>query len=147
MNTFDDERFATLEQEIDQLTKQAGLTDAQGNVLGFALAHAVAERMRQHIKWGEQNWPDFPPGLAGPSVNHYYGLPSEEDAKAACQGHFARREGTYGDILLEEVAEAFSAPTPPLLRGELIQVAAVALAWVEKLDREAEATTPAEVAA
>lgn len=38
-------------------------------------------------------------------------------------------------ILREEVAEAFAETDPVALRGELVQVAAVAVAWAEAIDR------------
>lgn len=50
---------------------------------------------------------------------------------------------TWESILLEEVYEALAAPTPAARRAELVQVAAVALRWIEKVDS---AVTPAECA-
>ena len=43
---------------------------------------------------------------------------------------------------MEEVAEAFEEHDPARLRSELVQVAAVAVAWVEKIDRDARNATP-----
>lgn len=113
---------------------------------------AVAkERVRQDRKWGVQNHPDG----TGPVVPHLYDLPTDIDddtavrftyaddfenwARAACEHRFAAGEGTFADILLEEVAEVLATADPTHLRVELIQVAAVAVAWVEKLDRERQA--------
>jgi hypothetical protein len=42
---------------------------------------------------------------------------------------------TWRDILLEEVYEAFAETDSDRLREELIQVAAVALSWVDAIDR------------
>ncbi|HYF53037.1 MAG TPA: hypothetical protein VEA41_02135 [Salinarimonas sp.] len=42
---------------------------------------------------------------------------------------------TYSQILAEEVAEALAESDPMLLRAELVQVAAVAVQWVEAIDR------------
>ena len=44
---------------------------------------------------------------------------------------------TYRDIFLEEVFEAMAEHNPDKLRAELIQCAAVAIAWAEKIDRDA----------
>jgi hypothetical protein len=41
------------------------------------------------------------------------------------------------DILEEEVAEAAAESDPAKLRAELVQVAAVAVAWIEAIDRRA----------
>ena len=50
-------------------------------------------------------------------------------------------EVTWGDILLEEVAEAFEERDDPAkLREELIQVAAMAVAWIRALDHQSEVT-------
>ena len=49
----------------------------------------------------------------------------------------SRGELTYGAVLLEEVCEAYAEDDPAKVRAELIQVAAVAVAMVEKIDREA----------
>lgn len=38
-------------------------------------------------------------------------------------------------MLLEEVAEAFAESDDARLRAELVQVAAVAQAWIESIDR------------
>lgn len=86
------------------------------------------ERARQDAMWGEQNHPN---GTGRP------GDKAEADfARAACEGAFESGRGTYRDILLEEVAEAFAESSPHALREELVQVAAVAVAWVEKIDRD-----------
>ncbi len=54
--------------------------------------------------------------------------------KARCQGNFPA-EDNYCDILLEEVFEALAEDDPAALRTELVQVAAVAVQWIEAIDR------------
>lgn len=104
------------------------LTSAQWSAVDDVLDEVHTEREAQHFKWGEQNHPD--------------GTGSEQDRRSAedwryvCQRNFRNGVGTYRDILQEEVAEAFAESDKTKLREELIQVAAVATAWVEKLDRE-----------
>jgi hypothetical protein len=101
-----------------------------GRELGPAprvLGEIVAERTRQDVRWGEQNHPD------GTAI-------TGDDERAAsarhtCQSMAARGEVTWRDILWEEVAEALAESDPARLRAELIQVAAVAAAWVEAIDR------------
>jgi hypothetical protein len=61
----------------------------------------------------------------------------------ACQ---SAADGGYLDwlhILREEVAEAFAESDPAKLRAELVQVAAVAVNWVEAIDRRAARTETA----
>ena len=105
--------------------------DAIVRTLGV-LPEIAAERERQDERWGEQNHPDGTgPGFA-------------IDAKRARHNcNLAASLGlvSYRDILNEEVFEAFAESDPDKLRHELVQVAAVAVAWIEKLDRERAAST------
>lgn len=91
------------------------------------LAEIRAERGRQDDKWGEQNWPD---GTGGPIWEA-----EAMAAKAATDANAQNGSTTYGDILIEEVYEAMAESDAARLREELIQVAAVAAAWVESIDR------------
>lgn len=95
------------------------------------LTEVLAERIRQDEKWGEQNHPDIYQAL-------WYPAPKSDEAKALCDVRAKARQISYTDILLEELAEAVDearAGNKQLLRDELIQVAAVSVAWIEKLDR------------
>ncbi|QDQ93726.1 hypothetical protein FND50_25185 [Rhodococcus sp. WB9] len=87
-----------------------------------------AERARQDEKWGEQNHFDG----TGPGYQKH-----AEAARQRCQNAAALGLVSFKDILDEEVNEAYAEDDSAKLRAELIQVAAVAVAWVEKLDREA----------
>jgi hypothetical protein len=91
----------------------------------------VAERIRQDIKWGEQNHPDGTGDEPGSRIR----VRQAEHAREVCQTHATEGTVTWLDILREEVAEAFAETDPANLREELIQVAAVATAWVEAIDR------------
>lgn len=102
------------------------------------LADIAAERRRQDEKWGEQNHPNG----TGPDVAYIGGKPNTVQADVARDfTDWATEHGrlTYADILTEEFFEALAEDDPAKLREELIQVAAVAAAWVEKIDREAQA--------
>ncbi|MEU8723550.1 hypothetical protein [Streptomyces antimycoticus] len=93
----------------------------------FAEVHA--ERRRQDEKWGEQNHPD------GTGSTHQRDVANS--ARAWCKDAFGSGYGTWSDVLAEEVAEANAERDPARLRAELVQVAAVAAAWVEAIDRRA----------
>lgn len=102
------------------------------------LAEVRKERHRQDQKWGEQNHPDG----TGPDVGWIPGLPVTATDLQAFFKHrvdtaAAAGDSTFRGILLEEVAEAFAEHEPECLRTELIQVAAVAVQWVEAIDRRA----------
>lgn len=107
------------------------------------LAEVAAERQRQDAKWGEQNHPDGTgvswPEMVIPAFGWSSTLqPAHQAAHLArktCQRAAKDGRCTWLAIALEEVAEAFAETDPARLRAELIQVAAVAVAWVEAIDR------------
>lgn len=85
-----------------------------------------SERESQDAKWGEQNHPD------GTSEDYTF------NAFIAKQGYKAASihgQLTWRHILTEEFYEALAETDPVKLRAELIQVAAVAVAWIEAIDR------------
>jgi hypothetical protein len=89
------------------------------------------ERARQDAKWGEQNHPNGTGDEPGSRLR----AKQADHAREVCQKHAADGTVTWLDILREELAEAFAESDPVNLRSELIQVAAVAVAWVEAIDR------------
>ena len=94
------------------------------------LEEVSRERVAQQAKWGEQNHPD------GTGLPHAAHKPIR--AQRDCEAAFANGRGTWRHILIEEVAEAEAESDRTRLREELIQVAAVAVAWVEAIDRRRE---------
>lgn len=100
------------------------------------------ERFRQESLWGQQNHPDGTgPYILGDLVvdgRHRYATGLERWARRRCDSEHAEGRGTYEQILTEEWAEAVACGDPIRLRGELVQLAAVAAAWVEKIDRDLE---------
>lgn len=95
--------------------------------INWPLVDVAAGRRRQDDKWGEQNHPD---GTGGA----WFGAMAErkrDDADTAAAKGFL----TWRHILAEEVYEALAETDPAKLREELIQVAAVAVSWVEAIDR------------
>jgi|GEM_PF-1363357 len=119
-------------------------TPAQAVDLGPSqpvLAEIAQERARQEAKWGQQNHVDWTPtsaatDLAGAwpaGVGDHFKFITDYKARGA-EGH---RLG-YFDILMEEVAEAHDEArdgNTKATRAELVQVAAVAVAWIECIDR------------
>lgn len=103
--------------------------EARGMPLLKALAHVAEERDRQDAKWGEQNYPN---GTGDVQLQDKAKLQRGKTTRLFRQG-----AGTWRDILEEEVAEALAESDPALLREELVQVAAVAVAWIEAIDRRA----------
>lgn len=93
------------------------------------LAQIQGERVRQVKKWGAQRHPD------GTDPAQYGKL--LERTRERCEAERAQMVGvgpTWAAIMLEEVMEAFCETDPAKLRAELIQVAAVAAAWVQDID-------------
>lgn len=110
------------------------------------LLDLIRERGAQDKKWGEQNHASFDPvlsswdgGAPAERMANEYEIPGEARAKFLCQKAFAEGQGTWMHILVEEIAEACgSYDKPDKLREELVQVAAVVVAWIEMLDRKKE---------
>lgn len=96
------------------------------------LTEVAEERARQDARWGEQNHPD--------GTGNRYGLsavpePAADFARQRCDAAFERGAGCWEHILYEEFCEAMAEDDPERLRNELLQVAAVAVHWIEALDR------------
>lgn len=116
----------------------------------------LAERERQDAKWGEQNHLDGTGPNSQPlrGISDLYVVAAKEQftgeeyadelsvvARQECKsrGKLPTLPDTWTAILLEEVFEALAESELDALRTELIQVAAVALQWVEAIDRRVEA--------
>lgn len=133
---------------------------------GHELIEVMLERIAQHRKWGEQNHPnaadletvrEFTGSRASPdadaaaiTVLRSYGIPSANEARDMCEGAAKGGHVTWLHILLEEVCEAAQVAAfadfndhrdgrreqLEELRVELLQVAAVAVAWAEAVARQ-----------
>lgn len=111
-----------------------------------------AERVRQHERFGEEAHPDVDRALTdrvgGCSVME---MAMEYEIPTAGRARFNRNHAgkigqtTWAHVAVEEMAEAVEAAgeaqqgRAPLatLRAELVQLAAVAVAWIEAIDRRA----------
>ncbi len=93
----------------------------------LVLEEVLAERSRQDEKWGTQDHPN--------GTNNVFKLAADA-ARCECELSFADGRGTWFDILREEFYEAMAEEDPKNLRTELIQTAAVCVAWVEAIDRK-----------
>lgn len=100
------------------------------------------ERERQNRKWGEQNHPSFDQvllnrkGSCTPQrMAEHYEIPTPTRARFLCETAFNKGEGTWMHILQEEVSELLEADSHEKLKEELVQIAAVAMAWAECIDR------------
>lgn len=103
------------------------------------LLHKVGEEMgRQVAKWGH---PDhlsyFLPDVFDVCGAQGIDL-STEFAKALCDERLGAAECSWQDILNEEVMEARDEAitgNTEALKVELVQIAAVALSWIESIER------------
>ncbi|MFI9200197.1 hypothetical protein [Streptomyces sp. NPDC053048] len=117
--------------------------------LGRIAAEIDAERVRQDAHFGEQNHPDIDPRDIGVVTQHYYAsradiwkdVNKERATPAVTPGRCTQHPDTphthtaWDGVLLEEVYEALAEGNPEKLRAELVQVAAVACAWIAAIDR------------
>lgn len=120
--------------------------DGRTAVERAVLSGVDQERTRQDAKWGEQNHLNtFADGgvLAEAETYAYYAERAQEwKRENAARVEHLNAEGMPSDrncawdgILLEEVYEALAEADPARRRTELVQVAAVAVNWVEAIDR------------
>ncbi len=98
------------------------------HTLAWALEDIAKERARQDEKFPLQRLPH------GTSVGY---LSLADMARALCDRKAAEGTLTWQDILAEETLEAYSETDPVKLREELVQVAAVAVRWIEQIDADA----------
>lgn len=104
------------------------------------------ERTRQDAKWGEQNHTDY---TATPSrmYDHTAGMTQGEVYKRITDAKAKAGILSFFDILTEEVYEAHDEAlksNADELRTELIQVAAVAVSWIEAIDRRHKPSSESE---
>lgn len=109
------------------------------------LSEVLAERIRQDGQFGEQNHPDLSGAPeAQCDAREMFGEWAD-NYRAINAGQFDPRDTDrrldWTGILLEEVYEALTEADPAKLRAELVQVAAVAVAWVEAIDRRTQPDT------
>ncbi|MEU6038567.1 nucleoside triphosphate pyrophosphohydrolase [Actinomadura sp. NPDC047616] len=101
-------------------------TEGVPGALGRVLDDIAEERAAQDRRWGVQEFPDG----SGPQYAE-----AAERAKRECAEAWTRGELTWRHVLTEEFYEALAESDPAELRTELIQTAAVAVKWVQDLDR------------
>lgn len=92
------------------------------------LEEVAAERARQRQLWGEQTLDN------GTAVEAWDEI-ERDDARRRCDRATLAGRLTWRLVLEEEVAEVLAEADPAALRVELLQLAAVAVQWVEALDR------------
>lgn len=98
-----------------------------------------SERLRQDAKWGQQNHSSVSLTTAfAEDACTDYGIPTEAEAKAACEDAIEHGILSWADIAIEEMCEAVNANGDIPRREELVQLAAVVVAWIECIDRNAQ---------
>lgn len=95
-----------------------------------------AERARQFARYGNND--DLLDGT-GQAWLQPFSSASSREAERGFRDDYEMRERWHGKptwvrLVREEVAEAFQETDPARLREELVQVAALAVSWIEKLD-------------
>lgn len=113
--------------------------------LNDLLVSIASERARQNERWGEQNHPDIMHSavveeMIGESIPldvlcKAYGLPTEQLARAACDAAKSIGKLTWSHIAVEELCEVVCAPDDEARVTELVQLAAVCVAWAEAIKR------------
>jgi len=103
----------------------------------WVLRDVQAERTRQFAKYGTNAGLD---DGTGPDVRWIPGWYGAEDTEKILRAdyeiykHDTDGPPTWMHLVREEIAETFKETDPASLRAELIQVAALAVSWIEKID-------------
>ncbi|HEU5472720.1 MAG TPA: hypothetical protein VFV67_18895 [Actinophytocola sp.] len=100
--------------------------------LGRVLDDITAERESQYTLWSFQH--QMPDGT-GPQWTNL-----ADTARRECEHASETGQLSWRHVLVEEVAEALAEADPARLRRELVQVAAVAVQWLQAIDHR---STPA----
>lgn len=108
------------------------MTDFNWAQTDDVLHEVHAERERQHGIFGDQDLPDTAQ-YSHPRSTEY--ATTADTWKANNASRILNDRLAWDGLLLEEVYEALAESDPAALRTELIQVAALAVAWVEAIDR------------
>lgn len=103
------------------------MTPAQDTAMSRVLEEVREERLAQHARFGEQNLPDGTGGIVARK--------RADAARFGCDAAIKGGTLTYRALLREEFLEALAERDPVKLRAELVQVAAVAVQWIEAIDR------------
>lgn len=102
-----------------------GMNSAMWDVL----EEIAKERERQDAKWGVQNRRDG-------TNDSIYSLKERDNARDVCDKNERQpHRASWLQILREEYLEAGAEVEKDKLRKELIQTAAVCVAWIENIDR------------
>jgi len=128
------------------MTKEEMTMDFNASRTGGILGEIADERARQWERWGDQTLPihdeqDFRGFVMfgrtyADLARSFKSLNDHRQALYMKGGHRDYRNDTA--VLLEEVFEALAETDPAKMRGELVQVAAVAVKMIELIDRRAE---------
>ena len=92
------------------------------------LAELQAERDRQDAKFPDQHLPNG-------TLDNQQQRDWESTARFIVDLNVSKGKLTWADVLREEYHEVMAEEDKAALRNELIQVAAVAVRWIEDLDR------------
>lgn len=101
------------------------------------LTEILAEMGRQDAKWGaHRDHPSLPPRPPGHAPCDY-DMPAAATIKANVDHDAKRGRSNWLAIALEELCEAAESRTERERRGELLQLAAVCMQWIDNIDRRA----------
>ena len=113
-------------------------------MIKYAIDEVLDEVDAQLGKWGEQNHPSIDTvllnregGCTPDRMCEEYEIPTENRAKFLCDMASNKQELTWTHIAVEELSEVVCAADDKTRRGELVQLAAVILNWIDSIDRNA----------
>jgi hypothetical protein len=114
----------------EQHAELATLRDSKEVKVPSVFDEIEAELLRAEAKFPDQHLPNFPERM-----DWDHATAERDQAQELTDRCHAKGVVTWWHVLREEVYEAFAESDPAKLRAELIQVGAMAVRWIEDLDR------------
>lgn len=112
-----------------------GIPDDKESDTQWVLDNIMSERMVQNQRWGPKQ---SHPNHTGSALRMTGGRSNHESMIRFQHFNNMYQNPYWSTILAEEFYEAMNETDPVKLRKELVQVAAVAVSWIEDLDRKRE---------
>lgn len=98
-------------------------------------AEILAAHARNRAARGESDYPSVIALQPGNPTCRVYHIPSAAECKQRLETIGGRGSIAWTDIMLERFSDAVAAPDEFRRREDLVQIAAIAMEWIESIDR------------
>jgi len=99
------------------------------------IAEILAAHARNRVARGDCDYPSVIALQPGDPTCRVYHIPSKAECRQRLDVIGGRGSIAWTDVLLERFADAVAAPDEFQRRADLVQIAAIAMEWIESIDR------------